>query len=103
MGRILAHEFASLDGVFEEPSWTAAYPFAPEMGATIGALTAEADGGLLGRRTFEMFVPAWSARAAEDDPGAAFFNQLHRARRLRRQQGYDSGVVHLAYAPAWRR
>lgn len=32
--------------------------------------------GLLsgGRTTYEMFEPAWSARTAEDDPGAPFFN-----------------------------
>ncbi len=29
---------------------------------------------LLGRRTYEMFYPAWSKRSAEDDPGAPFFN-----------------------------
>ena len=31
-------------------------------------------GILLGRRTYEMFAPAWSARTADDDPGAPFFN-----------------------------
>jgi dihydrofolate reductase len=29
----------------------------------------------LGRRTFEMFAPAWSGRTAEDDPGAPFMNE----------------------------
>jgi dihydrofolate reductase len=29
---------------------------------------------LLGRRTFEMFAPAWSTRTAEEDPGAPFMN-----------------------------
>jgi dihydrofolate reductase len=29
---------------------------------------------LLGRRTYEMFEPAWSARSAADDPGAPFMN-----------------------------
>jgi dihydrofolate reductase len=28
----------------------------------------------LGRKTFEMFEPAWSTRTVEDDPGAPFFN-----------------------------
>ena len=30
---------------------------------------------LLGRRTYEMFAPAWSARTVEDDPGAPFMNE----------------------------
>jgi dihydrofolate reductase len=75
MGRIAVHEFMSLDGVIEDPRWTAAYPFDPRMGETIGALTVDAAGILLGRRTYEMFYPAWSTRTAEDDPGAPFFNE----------------------------
>src|SRR5271165_2720738 len=31
-------------------------------------------GILLGRRTYEMFEPAWSVRTAEEDPGAPFMN-----------------------------
>jgi dihydrofolate reductase len=30
---------------------------------------------LLGRNTYEMFEPAWSARTAADDPGAPFMNE----------------------------
>ena len=30
---------------------------------------------LLGRTTYEMFAPSWSARTAEDDPGAPFMNE----------------------------
>jgi dihydrofolate reductase len=30
---------------------------------------------LLGRRTYQEFAPAWSARTAEEDPGAPFMNQ----------------------------
>ena len=74
MGRIAVHEFISLDGVIEDPRWTAAYPFDPKMGAAIGAIVRDAAGILLGRRTYEMFYPAWSTRTAEDDPGAPFFN-----------------------------
>jgi dihydrofolate reductase len=74
MGIIGVHEFLALDGVFESPSWTAQFGFDPRMGETIASLT-DPDGAiLLGRRTFEMFAPAWSTRTAEDDPGAPFFN-----------------------------
>ena len=75
MGKILVHEFISLDGVFEDPRWTAAYPFDPKMGETIGGLMTSSEAILLGRRTYEMFEPAWSTRTAEDDPGAPFFNE----------------------------
>ena len=74
MGEIHVHEFMSLDGVIDAPTWTFDYGFDPQMGETIGALTERSRGILLGRTTYEMFEPAWSTRTAEDDPGAPFFN-----------------------------
>jgi dihydrofolate reductase len=74
MGKIRVHEFISLDGVIEDPSWTFDYPFDPKMGEAIGAICDPSGAILLGRRTYEMFEPAWSSRTAEDDPGAPFFN-----------------------------
>ena len=75
MAKIKAHEFISVDGVNESPSWTMEFGFDPKMGADIGAVVESCTGLLLGRNTFEMFAPAWSARSAEDDPGAPFFNE----------------------------
>jgi dihydrofolate reductase len=75
MAKIKAHEFVSVDGVYESPSWTMEFPFDPKMGEAIGAVVGSCTGLLLGRNTFEMFAPAWSARSAEDDPGAPFFNE----------------------------
>jgi dihydrofolate reductase len=72
MGHIGVHEFVSLDGVYENPAWTMDYPFDPRMGEAISALMDKAI--LLGRRTYEMFEPAWSNRTAEEDPGAPFMN-----------------------------
>jgi dihydrofolate reductase len=74
MGTIAVHEFVSLDGVFEDPSWTFEFGFDPRMGETLGAITGASTAILLGRTTYEMFAPAWSTRTAEDDPGAPFFN-----------------------------
>ncbi len=74
MGTIAVHEFIALDGVFENPSWTAELGFDPAMGETIGEVTGAASAILLGRRTYEMFAPAWSMRTVEEDPGAPFFN-----------------------------
>jgi dihydrofolate reductase len=74
MGEIHVHEFMSLDGTFDSPTWTFDYGFHPQMGEAIGAVTGRASGILLGRTTYEMFEPAWSTRTVEDDPGAPFFN-----------------------------
>jgi dihydrofolate reductase len=71
---ILVHEFMSLDGVIDEPRWTFDYGFDPGMGERLGAVTGRCQGILLGRRTYEMFAPAWSTRTVEEDPGAPFFN-----------------------------
>lgn len=74
MRSIMVHEFVSLDGVIDAPTWTFEYGFDPRMGEAIGRATDACDAILLGRTTYEMFEPAWSVRAAEDDPGAPFFN-----------------------------
>jgi dihydrofolate reductase len=74
MGAIKVHEFMSLDGVVENPTWTAPFGFDPAMGVAIGGLVGTSSDILLGRTTYEMFAPAWSTRTAEDDPGAPFFN-----------------------------
>src|SRR3954452_22284611 len=74
MGAIHVHEFMSLDGVIDTPTWTADYGFDPKMGEAIGTVTARCRGILLGRTTYEMFETGWSNRTVEDDPGAPFFN-----------------------------
>ena len=74
MGSIHVHEFISLDGVIDAPTWTFDYGFVPETGQAIAAVTDRCQGILLGRTTYEMFEPAWSQRTVEDDPGAPFFN-----------------------------
>lgn len=75
MGRIAVHEFISLDGVFESPSWTFEFGFDPAMGETLAGITGGATAILLGRSTFDMFAPAWRERTVEEDPGAPFFNE----------------------------
>jgi dihydrofolate reductase len=75
VGKITAHEFITLDGVIEAPTWTADYPFDPKMGESINQIMGASEGLLLGRRTFEMFAATWPDRSAEDDPGAPFMNE----------------------------
>src|ERR671916_2360571 len=74
MGAIHVHEFMSLDGVIDTPTWTFDYGWVPQMYEAIGAVTNRCRGILLGRTTYEMFEPAWSTRTVEEDPGAPFFN-----------------------------
>jgi dihydrofolate reductase len=74
VGAIHVHEFMSLDGVIDAPTWTFDYGFDPKMEEVLGAITGRCRGILLGRTTYEMFEPAWSTRTVEDDPGAPFFN-----------------------------
>ena len=64
-----------MDGVADAPSWTAEFGFDPRMGEAIGSLMGSCESILLGRRTYEMFEPAWSPRTADDDPGAPFMNE----------------------------
>src|SRR3954465_548106 len=78
MGAIKVHEFSTVDGVVDTPMWTRDYGFPPDLAVTIGSLTATSSAILLGRRTFEMFAPAWSTRTVEDDPGAPFFNDTRK-------------------------
>ena len=74
MGDIIVHEFITLDGVIDSPSWTFDYPFDPKAGEAIGGIMGRCRAILLGRRTWEMFAPAWSTRTADEDPGAPFMN-----------------------------
>ena len=78
MATIAVHEFISIDGVFEEPTWTFEFGFDPKMGETLEGITGPARTILLGRRTFEMFAPSWRVRTVEDDPGAPFFNDTEK-------------------------
>jgi dihydrofolate reductase len=75
VGNIVVHEFITLDGVIEAPSWTFEYPFDPKMGQAIAGLMGGSGAILLGRTTYEQFAPAWSGRTADEDPGAPFMNE----------------------------
>jgi dihydrofolate reductase len=75
MGTIRAHEFISLDGVIDTPTWTFDFGYDPTMGNDIGNLMSSCNAILLGRTTYQMFQPAWSTRTADQDPGAPFMNK----------------------------
>jgi hypothetical protein len=73
MGAIHVHEFMSLDGVIDAPTWTFDYGFDPRMGEVLGALTGRSRGSCSGGSLRDVRA-AWSTRTVEDDPGAPFFN-----------------------------
>ena len=58
MGKIVAVEYVTLDGVFEDPAWSGPY-FNEELSAWQDANLKEADALLLGRKTYEGFKAAW--------------------------------------------
>ena len=96
MGEILVHEFMTLDGIVDAPTWTFDFGFDPKMGEAIKALTERSRAILLGRTTYEMFEPAWSARTVDDDPGAPFFNDTQKyvvSSRLRETTWRNSTVL----------
>ena len=75
MGTIGVHEFITMDGVMGDPSWSFGYSFDSQMGEAIAGIMGSSRAILLGRRTCQEFAPSWSARTAEDDPGAPFMNE----------------------------
>ncbi|GAA2626732.1 dihydrofolate reductase family protein [Paractinoplanes durhamensis] len=58
MGKVVAVEYTTLDGVFEEPSWSGPY-FNEELSGWQAGNLREADALLLGRKTYEGFKAAW--------------------------------------------
>ena len=106
MGEILVHEFITLDGVIEDPSFTFDFGFDPRMGTAIARLMGSCKAILLGRRTYEMFAPAWSSRTAEDDPGAPFMNESPKhvvSATLKKAEWNNSTIVGAYSAHAIRR
>jgi dihydrofolate reductase len=101
VGAILVHEFSTLDGVIEAPTWTFDFGFDPQMGESIKALTDRSRAILLGRNTYEMFEPAWSSRTEEDDPGAPFFNdtQKYVVTSTLTEPTWRNSSIHGPYAP----
>lgn len=75
MGALHAHEFITLDGIIDEPGWSADFDFDEGMNETLERLAETCTAVILGRRSYEMFAPAWSERTADDDLFAPFLNK----------------------------
>jgi dihydrofolate reductase len=76
MRKLINSTYITLDGVIENPMWTAPY-FDDEAAAFAGSQTDAADAMLMGRATYDGMSAAWPTRD-ESDPttGAAYFNNV---------------------------
>ncbi|MBJ6110757.1 dihydrofolate reductase family protein [Hymenobacter sp. BT523] len=92
MCKVVAAEYLTLDGVMENPAWTAPY-FNDELGEFQGELMQAADALLLGRVTYEAFAGAWPNMP--DAPGAALMNRLpkHVASRTLQTAEWNAEII----------
>ncbi len=75
MGRIVAVEYLTLDGVFEDPTWTRPY-FDETVGAYQGEAQKWADALLMGRVTYDGMSRAWPAMGDDPATGADVMNAI---------------------------
>lgn len=77
MPRIVNSTYVTLDGVIQNPQDWPSLGSADDQGDAIQtALLERCDGVLLGRRTYEVFAPVWSARSG--DPASDRMNALRK-------------------------
>ncbi|RLP86749.1 MULTISPECIES: dihydrofolate reductase family protein [unclassified Micromonospora] len=76
MRKLINSTYITLDGVIENPMWTAPY-FEEEAASLAGEQTNAADAMLMGRATYDGMSVAWPSMD-ENDPttGAAYFNNV---------------------------
>lgn len=72
MRKIIVTEFLSLDGIMEEPAWTAPY-WNDEIAKFKGDEQDTSDALLLGRITYQGFAAAWPE---SEDEGADYMNNI---------------------------
>ncbi len=75
MGRIVAVEYLTLDGVFEDPAWTQPY-FDDTVAAFQGEAMKWADALLLGRVTYDGMSEAWPAAGNDPSTGGDIMNSI---------------------------
>ena len=75
MGRIVAVEYLTLDGVFENPAWTQPY-FDDAVAAFQGEAMQWADALLLGRVTYDGMSQAWPAIGNDPSTGGDIMNSI---------------------------
>jgi dihydrofolate reductase len=77
VGRIVAVEYVTLNGVFEDPAWSAPY-FDEEVAAFQAEAMQWADALLLGRVTYDGMSVAWPAMGDEPGTGGDIMNSIRK-------------------------
>ncbi len=75
MGRIVAVEYLTLDGVFESPAWTQPY-FDDAVAAFQAEAMQWADALVLGRVTYDGMSEAWPAIGNDSSTGGDIMNSI---------------------------
>jgi dihydrofolate reductase len=75
MGRIVAVEYLTLDGVFENPAWSGPY-FDDTVAAFQGEAMQWADALLMGRVTYDGMSQAWPAMGDDPSNGSDIMNSI---------------------------
>ena len=75
MARIVAVEYLTLDGVFENPAWTQPY-FDEAVAAFQGEAMQWADALLMGRVTYDGMSQAWPAMGDDPSTGGDIMNSI---------------------------
>ena len=75
MARIVAVEYLTLDGVFEEPAWTRPY-FDETVARFQGEAMRWADALLMGRVTYDGMSQAWPAMGDDPATGGDIMNSI---------------------------
>ena len=92
MRRVIVTEFISLDGVMEEPAWTAPY-WNDEIAKFKGEESSSSDALLLGRVTYQGFAAAWPE---SKDEGADYFNSVRKhvvSKTLEEPLGWNNSTL----------
>jgi dihydrofolate reductase len=90
--RVVVTEFISLDGVMEEPAWTAPY-WNDEIAKFKGEESSASDALLLGRVTYQGFAAAWPK---SKDEGADYFNSVRKhvvSKTLEEPLGWNNSTL----------
>ncbi len=75
MRKLVVTMFLALDGVIEEPMWSAPY-WNDKISSFKGDESNASDALLLGRVTYEGFAAVWPNRTNEDDEGTEYMNSV---------------------------
>jgi len=90
--KVVVTEFISLDGVMEEPAWTAPY-WNDEIAKFKGEESSASDALLLGRVTYQGFAAAWPE---SKDEGADYFNSVRKhvvSKTLEEPLGWNNSTL----------